>query len=55
MPDFARRFFVRRAQIQEAYLDGILIKFACIWQKINHKSRYKRDSEVHKAYLEDNL
>ncbi len=45
MPDFARRFFARCAQIYEAYLDGTLIEFVCIWQKISRKSRYKRDSE----------
>ncbi len=45
VPDFARRFFVRCAQIQEAYLDGTLIKFMCIWPKISRKSRYKSDSE----------
>jgi len=45
VPDFARRFFVRCAQIHEAYLDDTLIKFVCIWRKISRKSRYKRDSE----------
>ena len=45
VPDFARRFFVRSAQIQEAYLDGMMIKFVCIWRKISRKSRHKRESE----------
>ena len=45
VPDFARRFFVRCAQIYEAYLDGTLIEFVCIWQKISCKSRYKGESE----------
>ncbi len=45
VPDFERRFFVRCAQIYEAYLDSMLIKFVCIWRKNSGKSRYKRDSE----------
>lgn len=44
-PDFAKRFFVRCTQIYEAYLDGTLIKFVCIWRKISRKSRHKEDSE----------
>ena len=51
MPDSARRFFVKCAQIYEAYLDGTLIKFACIWRKISCKSRYKRDSDSTFIYI----
>ena len=50
VPDFARRFFDRCAQIYEAYLDGTLIEFVCIWQKISRKSRYKRESESTSNY-----
>ena len=45
VPDFTRKFFVRCAQIYEVYLDGMLIRFVCIWRKISRKSRYKREPE----------
>ena len=45
MHEFARRFFVRCTQIQEAYLDGMFFELGCIWPKIGRKSRYKGDSK----------
>ena len=43
--DFVRRFFVRCAQISEAYTVCTLMKFGCNWQKIGHKSKCRKDSE----------
>ncbi len=43
--DFVRRFFVRCAQISEAYTVCTLMKFVCDWQKIGHKSKCRKDSE----------
>ena len=45
MLDFVRRFFVRCAQISEAYTVCTLMKFVCDWQKIGHKSKCRKDSE----------
>ncbi len=50
MHDFTRKFFVKCTQIYEVYLDGTLIKFVCIWQKISCKSRYKRDFREYILY-----
>lgn len=45
MPDFAKWFFVRYAQIYEAYVERTLIKFVYIWRKNSRKSGCKGDSE----------
>ena len=45
MPDFAKCFFVRYAQIYEAYVERTLIKFVYSWRKSSRKSGCKRDSE----------
>ena len=45
MPDFAKCFFVRYAQIYEAYVERTLIKFVYSWRKNSRKSGCKGDSE----------
>ena len=45
VPDFAKCFFVRYAQIYEAYVERTLIKFVYIWRKNSRKSGCKGDSE----------
>ena len=45
MPDFAKWFFVRYAQIYEAYVERTLIKFVYSWRKNSRKSGCKGDSE----------
>ena len=45
MPDFAKWFFVRYAQIYEAYVERTLIKFVYSWRKNSCKSGCKGDSE----------
>ncbi|MBQ1392071.1 MAG: hypothetical protein IIY81_00740, partial [Lachnospiraceae bacterium] len=44
-PDFAKWFFVRYAQIYEAYVERTLIKFVYSWRKNSRKSGCKGDSE----------
>ena len=46
MPDFAKCFFVRYAQIYEAYVERTLIKFVYRWRKNSRKSGCKGDSET---------
>ncbi len=45
MPDFAKWFFVRYAQIYEAYVERTLIKFVYSWRKNSRKSGCKGDAE----------
>ncbi len=47
LPDFAKCFFIRYAQIYEAYVERTLIKFVYSWRKNSRKSGCKGDNNYY--------